>query len=184
MKQMKKNCILSLIVFVVLGGCTSTDMGSPSSLLEPRHKVTLLLKSHTPYCGGAKPNAINQKGYTQPLDSMILIVQRKNMGDISTQKMWKIISDQNGHVDIMIPNGEYWILFEDKIHSLDSFYNKSIAGLSSYFQPMDVECFQKWQQTPESRFEVQSDTTLTLTLKKYCHTGFNPCLLYIGPKPK
>ena len=162
---------LSILMLLVLTSCSS-------------QKVALVVETWKPYCGGAKPTPEMAKGTNTPYanEKMVLF---KMSDDSKSYTLEKWISlDSLGKWDGKLNPGNYRVFRSDKMLSIEEIQQKFRKPESEMYAFVGVEMLKSWKATADFTFEVKEKTNVSITLSENCFVGLNPCMVYIGPKPR
>jgi hypothetical protein len=147
-------------------------------------KVTVAVEVYKPYCGGAKPTPEMAKGTNTPYanEKMVLF---KMSDDSKSYTLEKWISlDSLGKWDGKLNPGNYRVFRSDKMLSIEEIQQKFRKPESEMYAFVGVEMLKSWKATADFTFEVKEKTNVSITLSENCFVGLNPCMVYIGPKPR
>jgi hypothetical protein len=95
------------------------------------------------------------------------------------------------------------VFYQQEMNRLSAEQFKNMYGEQTYEQLKQLEIQQKfqkpdselyafvgikqletWKSTADFTFEVNDETNVSITLSEKCFVGLNPCMEYIGPKPR
>ncbi len=162
---------LSILTFIVLTSCSS-------------QKVTLLFETWKPYCGGAKPTPEIAKGIRTPYSNEKVAIYKMNDDSKSfTLEKW-ITLDSLGKWNGKLKTGSYQVFRGDKMLSIEEIQQKFRKPDSEMYAFVGLEQLKSWKATPDFTFEVSDEANVSITLSEKCFVGLNPCMEYIGPKPR
>lgn len=162
---------LSILILIVLTSCSS-------------QKVTLFMETWKPYCGGAKPTPEIAKGTSRPFKNEKVILYKMNVDSKSyTIEKW-ITLDSIGKWNGKLKAGSYQVFRGDKLLSIEEIQQKFRKPDSEMYAFVGIEYLKSWKETADFTFEVKDETTVSITLNEKCFVGLNPCMEYIGPKPR
>lgn len=137
---------------------------------------------HQPYCGGALPSKEQEKGSYLVLQDNAFLIKRGIINNDSIPIIKEIVTDQNGMFETKLPSGTYCLIFPAKHQSFNKFYEIE-SKESPHLKAGSRSCFEKWWRSPDAFLHI-TDTTkyVKAIIKSKCNTGFNPCMVYTGPK--
>lgn len=162
---------LRILILIVLTSCSS-------------QKVTLFMETWKPYCGGAKPTPEIAKGTSRPFKNEKVILYKMNVDSKSyTIEKW-ITLDSIGKWNGKLKTGNYQVFRGDKLLSIEEIQQKFRKPDSEMYAFVGIEYLKSWKETADFTFEVKDETTVSITLNEKCFVGLNPCMEYIGPKPR
>lgn len=161
--------LVILVSLVFLTSCTA-------------QKVSIFIEVHKPYCGGAKPTPDMAKGSSVPFSNEKVAVY-KVRGDLSSFYKW-IQMDSDGKWNGSLKSGNYKIYRTDKTLSIEEIQKKFRKPDSEMYAFVGEEMVKSWKETPDLTFEVKDQASVSITLREKCFVGLNPCMEYVGPKPK
>ena len=162
---------LSIFMFLVLTSCSS-------------QKVTLVVETWKPYCGGAKPTPEMAKGTKTPFANEKVVLYKMNVDSKSyTLEKW-ITLDSTGKWNGKLKTGSYQVFRGDKMLSIEEIQQKFRKPDSEMYAFVGIEYLKSWKETTDFTFEVKDETSVSITLNEKCFVGLNPCMDYIGPKPR
>jgi len=175
MKIFKKSSIIPVLLFSIL-------LINQAFKKYENNKVTITgtVKVHKPYCGGASPTYEQEMGYYVPLQAELHLVKE---GDITRTSVMSFSADKNGHFEIKVEKGKYFIFKTNKMIPLKQFLHVNV-GNDRYVYTLGEECLTKWYNTPDYILDTEKETFIDIIFYSSCFTGINPCLNYNGPLPQ
>lgn len=142
------------------------------------------METWKPYCGGAKPTPEIAKGTSRPFKNEKVILYKMNVDSKSyTIEKW-ITLDSIGKWNGKLKAGSYQVFRGDKLLSIEEIQQKFRKPDSEMYAFVGIEYLKSWKETADFTFEVKDETTVSITLNEKCFVGLNPCMEYIGPKPR
>jgi hypothetical protein len=163
---------LTIIAIFILTSCAS-------------QKVAISVETWKPYCGGAKPTPEMAQGTRTPFSNQRIAVTRKNTSDINNPEIVKWITlDSLGKWTGKLNPGIYDLFREDKTRSLEEIQQKYRKLDNEMYAFVGLETLTSWKATPDFSMEVKENSEVKIELKEKCFVGLNPCMEYIGPKPR
>jgi len=159
--------VLFIAFLLVLTSCAS-------------QKVSFSVNIKYPYCGGAKPTPVMQKGRLEPADSMRFGIIREGELEVS---QWLTL-DSEGKWDGKLKAGNYFIFREDKTLTIEEIIKKHKLESSEMYNFKGEKCLELWKKEADYSFTIQenNDNKISFDLQSKCYVGLKPCLEYIGPK--
>jgi hypothetical protein len=148
-------------------------------------KVTLYVETWKPYCGGAKPTPEMAKGTRIPFSNqkVALYQSSKDKSNLRVFVKW-IELDSLGSWKGQLKPGNYELFRSDKTLSLDELEKKYRKPDNEMYAFVGEEKLKMWKETTDFIIEVKENTSAKVELKEKCFVGLNPCMEYIGPKPR
>jgi len=147
-------------------------------------KIQIQLQVFKPYCGGAKPTAIQAEGtlYASAGMQLDLSCVDKN----NTRRVKQIYLDDNGLWKGALREGQYTIKQADKSLSLTALKAKYHLNDTLNYKYIGDKKLDQWTKETDFVFSVVASDTLrkSFILKEKCFVGLNPCFEYKGPKPR
>jgi hypothetical protein len=142
------------------------------------------METWKPYCGGAKPTPEIAKGTSRPFKNEKVILYKMNVDSKSyTIEKW-ITLDSIGKWNGKLKAGSYQVFRGDKLLSIEEIQQKFRKPDSEMYAFVGIEHLKSWKETADFTFEVKDETIVSITLNEKCFVGLNPCMEYIGPKPR
>ena len=145
-------------------------------------KVTIAgtVRVHKPYCGGVYPTPEQEMGTFVPMQAEFHLVTES---DTSRTSVMSFSADKNGHFEIKIEKGKYFIFTTNKMMPLKQFLHVNVSN-DRYVYTLGEECLTKWYNTPDYILDTEKETHIDIIFYSACFTGINPCLNYNGPLPQ
>lgn len=162
---------LSILMLLILTSCSS-------------QKVALVVETWKPYCGGAKPTPEIAKGTTSAFKNEKVVLYKMNVDSkFYTLEKW-IKLDSTGKWTGKLKTGSYQVFRGDKMLSIEEIQQKFRKPDTEMYAFVGIEYLKSWKKTADFSFEVKDETSVSFTLNEKCFVGLNPCMEYIGPKPR
>lgn len=167
--------ILALLPLVSCGVITKGEI--------PKGKYSVMLQGtvHHPYCGGAKPDQDVAKGYYESMKFEKFTLFTGAEFKKENQAVKEFTFDQSGNTTLILAPGDYYLLYSDKLMSLEDFMKKNGPFNEKHYVVKGSTCYEEWMSTPDLVFTVVADTTIEMRKKAKCWVGLNPCMEYVGP---
>ncbi len=147
-------------------------------------KVSVFMEVYKPYCGGAKPTPEMAKGTRTPFSNEKIAVFKMS-DDLKSFEMEKWIQlDSLGNWSGKLKQGNYIVFRSDKMLSIEEIQQKFKKPDSELYAFVGIKQLETWKATADFTFEVKEETNVSITLSEKCFVGLNPCMEYIGPKPR
>jgi hypothetical protein len=147
-------------------------------------KVSVFMEVYKPYCGGAKPTPEIAKGIRTPFSNEKVAVFKMS-DDLKSFEMEKWIQlDSLGNWTGKLKQGTYIVFRSDKMLSIEEIKQKFQKPDSELYAFVGIKQLETWKATADFSFEVKDETNVSITLSEKCFVGLNPCMEYIGPKPR
>jgi hypothetical protein len=147
-------------------------------------KVSVFMEVYKPYCGGAKPTPEIAKGIRTPFSNEKVAVFKMS-DDLKSFEMEKWIQlDSLGNWTGKLKQGTYIVFRSDKMLSIEEIKQKFQKPDSELYAFVGIKQLETWKATADFTFEVKDETNVSITLSEKCFVGLNPCMEYIGPKPR
>jgi hypothetical protein len=144
--------------------------------------ITVTIKKHEPYCGGAAPSKTMEKGFISNLSDQNFLVKKGVINDDKVPVIAEVKTDTSGRFNIALDTGQYLLIFLEKHADFEEFY-RAQSRERPMLQPGPRDCFFVWWQTPDATFYITDSTSnIECTIRSTCDAGFNPCMYYTGPK--
>jgi hypothetical protein len=83
-----------------------------------------------------------------------------------------------------LKQGTYIVFRSDKMLTIEEIEKKFRKPDSELYAFVGIKQLETWKATADFNFEVKDKTNVTITLSEKCFVGLNPCMEYIGPKPR
>lgn len=147
-------------------------------------KVAISVETWKPYCGGAKPTPEIAKGIRTPFSNEKVAVYKMDNETKSFSFIRWIQLDSAGKWIGSLKQGTYEIYRADKMLSIEEIEKKYRQTDNENYAFIGEEKLKTWKATPDFSMEVKHKTEVKVELKEKCFVGLNPCMEYIGPKPK
>lgn len=147
-------------------------------------KVALVIETWKPYCGGAKPSPEMSKGTRTPFANEKVVLYKMNDDSKSYMLEKWITLDSTGKWNGKLKIGSYQVFRGDKMLSIEEIQQKFRKPDNEMYAFVGIEYLKSWKETPDFTFEVKNEASVSITLRENCFVGLNPCLEYIGPKPR
>jgi hypothetical protein len=163
---------LTIIAILILTSCAS-------------QKVAISVETWKPYCGGAKPTPEMAQGIRTPFANERVAINKMSddLKSPSTFLKW-IQLDSEGKWTGGLKPGTYQIYRADKLLSLEEIEKKYRQQDNEMYAFVGLETLTSWKATPDLSMEVKENSEVKIELKEKCFVGLNPCMEYIGPKPR
>jgi hypothetical protein len=147
-------------------------------------KVSVFMEVYKPYCGGAKPTPEIAKGIRTPFSNEKVAVFKMS-DDLKSFDFEKWIQlDSLGNWTGKLKQGTYIVFRSDKMLSIEEIKQKFQKPDSELYAFVGIKQLETWKATADFSFEVKDETNVSITLSEKCFVGLNPCMEYIGPKPR
>ena len=147
-------------------------------------KVSVFMEVYKPYCGGAKPTPEIAKGIRTPFSNEKVAVFKMS-NDLKSFDFEKWIQlDSLGNWNGKLKQGTYIVFRSDKMLTIEEIEKKFRKPDSELYAFVGIKQLETWKATADFNFEVKDKTNVTITLSEKCFVGLNPCMEYIGPKPR
>jgi hypothetical protein len=147
-------------------------------------KVSVFMEVYKPYCGGAKPTPEIAKGIRTPFSNEKVAIFKMS-DDLKSFEMEKWIQlDSLGNWTGKLKQGTYIVFRSDKMLSIEEIKQKFQKPDSELYAFVGIKQLETWKATADFSFEVKDETNVSITLSEKCFVGLNPCMEYIGPKPR
>ena len=147
-------------------------------------KVSVFMEVYKPYCGGAKPTPEIAKGIRTPFSNEKVAVFKMS-DDLKSFEMEKWIQlDSLGNWNGKLKQGTYIVFRSDKMLTIEEIEKKFRKPDSELYAFVGIKQLETWKATADFSFEVKDETNVSITLSEKCFVGLNPCMEYIGPKPR
>jgi hypothetical protein len=147
-------------------------------------KVSVFMEVYKPYCGGAKPTPEIAKGIRTPFSNEKVAVFKMS-DDLKSFDFEKWIQlDSLGNWTGKIKQGTYVVFRSDKMLTIEEIKQKFQKPDSELYAFVGIKQLETWKATVDFTFEVKDETNVSITLSEKCFVGLNPCMEYIGPKPR
>jgi hypothetical protein len=171
---------MRFILFVSLIVASSCGLGKKKPV---SFKVTGKIEVHKPYCGGARPNPDQLKGYFEAYPNTTFYIKKSMNNDPKLETVAQFTTDENGAFSIEIPAGNYIGIHADKVLSFDDYVEKLGKTTDKFFEYIGEKDAKFQHQHIDFILDVQADKTFNYAYKSKCFTGLNPLIKYTGPKP-
>lgn len=142
------------------------------------------IEIHKPYCGGAKPNEEQLKGYFEPYSNSTFIIKKQMNNDKELETISSFSTNENGEFELKIPKGKYIVIHEDKVLSFDQYIQKLSKTTDKFLKYIGDKDAKMQFESIDFFLEVEGDKTFQYAFKSRCFSGINPLLRYDGPKPQ
>ena len=163
--------LFSILFICVLSSCSM-------------RKVSVFVEVYHPYCGGAKPTPEVARGVKTPFKGEKVAVYRMN-DDLKSSRFNKWIQlDSTGNWNGKLKMGSYNIFRADKMLSVEEIEKKYRKPDNEMYAFVGLEILTAWKATPDFTVEVKENSEVKIELTEKCFVGLNPCMKYIGPKPR
>lgn len=147
-------------------------------------KVSIFMEVYKPYCGGAKPTPEMAKGIRTPFSNQKAAVFKMS-DDLKSFDFEKWIQlDSLGNWIGKLKHGTYNVFRADKMLSIEEIEKKFRKPDDEMYAFVGIKQLESWKATTDFTFEVKDETNVSITLSEKCFVGLNPCMQYIGPKPR
>lgn len=147
-------------------------------------KVSVFMEVYKPYCGGAKPTPEIAKGIRTPFSNEKVAIFKMS-DDLKSFDFEKWIQlDSLGNWTGKLKQGTYIVFRSDKMLSIEEIKQKFQKPDSELYAFVGIKQLETWKATADFSFEVKDETNVSITLSEKCFVGLNPCMEYIGPKPR
>ncbi|MFY7669274.1 MAG: hypothetical protein ACOVQG_11040 [Crocinitomicaceae bacterium] len=147
-------------------------------------KVSVFMEVYKPYCGGAKPTPEIAKGIRTPFSNE-KVAFFKMSNDLKSFDFEKWIQlDSLGNWNGKLKQGTYIVFRSDKMLTIEEIEKKFRKPDSELYAFVGIKQLETWKATADFTFEVKDETNVSITLSEKCFVGLNPCMEYIGPKPR
>jgi hypothetical protein len=147
-------------------------------------KVTVAVEVYKPYCGGAKPTPEMAKGIRTPFSNEKVAVFKMS-DDLKSFDFEKWIQlDSLGNWNGKLKTGSYQVFRSDKMLSIEEIQQKFRKPDNEMYAFVGIKQLESWKATADFTFEIKDETNVSITLSEKCFVGLNPCMEYIGPKPR
>jgi hypothetical protein len=117
----------------------------------------------------------------EPLRNTPFLLFFENGDGSRGKELKEINTDLQGASLLYLPHGKYQLWRPTKKLGLDEFIKAESLDRGKFYSYKDKECFQAWRERADFKFEVWSDSTITLSRPTRCYTDDHPCLKYDGP---
>ena len=166
-------CLGLLAIF----GCLNIRQVPPVNKL-----ITITIKEHRPYCGGAPPPKEIEGGFISSLIDQEFYIKKGIIHNQEVPVLAKMTTDSTGRFSIGLDTGLYLLIFPEKQTDFEEFY-QLLSKEGNMLKPGPIDCFRAWWKRPDATFQI-TDTTLNIEciIRSTCHAEFNPCMYYTGPK--
>lgn len=176
---------LSLLLIAGCGCAHNNEPGSNGGqeniVQSGTHALTLKIQEYHQHCGGMPPTPEMEANSTRPASRLVYYLY-EGTRPTRTSDFTRIVSNSEGIITLVLANGNYRMIQEDKLLSLEEFITlKNIEGIHYSAKPSN--CYEDWRNRPDLSVSLTSDTTMQFTINHKCFTGTNPCLDYTGPYP-
>lgn len=169
------NVIMKLIILVFIAVLTSCTA----------QKISVYVEVHKPYCGGAKPTPEIAKGTRTPFSNQKVAIFKSASNKTTPPVFVKFIElDSLGKWIGKLKPGSYDFFRAEKTRSISEIEKKHRKPDNEMYAFVGGEKLKIWKETPDFKIEIKENSDLTITLSERCFVGLNPCMEYIGPKPK
>ncbi|MFT5858964.1 MAG: hypothetical protein ACI865_001060 [Flavobacteriaceae bacterium] len=180
--------VLAGLSILLITGCGCMQNGDAATDGEPesveqynKYTLTMTIQGYHPHCGGMAPTPEIQANMTRPAGGAIYYMY-EGIRPIKKSKFTRIEANSEGIITLELPDGNYGLIQEDKLLSLDEFIAlKKMDGI--HYQNKPDSCYEDWRSRSDFSVQLSSDTTMLFTVNHKCFTGTNPCLDYSGPYP-
>jgi len=164
----------------------STKNDGPAVSVNTGTTITVLATRS--YCGGARPleGMLQELRTPRPLAETWVYIRRGSTNDLQKLIVDSAMTDANGQVKLLLPGGEYSLVFTDKKDSTRyNFYWSSYAQKTENYSAIDKRCLDDWLKNPEKVFEVKGDGHDQFEVQIHIPCSWNrvPCSIYSGPLP-
>ena len=147
-------------------------------------KVSVFMEVYKPYCGGAKPTPEIAKGIRTPFSNE-KVAFFKMSNDLKSFDFEKWIQlDSLGNWNGKLKQGTYIVFRSDKMLTIEEIEKKFRKPDTEMYAFVGIKQLESWKATADFTFEVKDETNVSITLSEKCFVGLNPCMEYIGPKPR
>jgi hypothetical protein len=147
-------------------------------------KVSVFMEVYKPYCGGAKPTPEIAKGIRTPFSNEKVAIFKMS-DDLKSFEMEKWIQlDSLGNWTGKLKQGTYIVFRSDKMLTIEEIEKKFRKPDTEMYAFVGIKQLETWKATADFTFEVKDETNISITLSEKCFVGLNPCMEYIGPKPR
>ena len=148
-------------------------------------KVSVFMEVYKPYCGGAKPTPEIAQGSRTPFSNQRIAIARRNPNDNVNPEIVKWITlDSLGKWTGKLKLGSYVLFREDKTLTIEEIQQKYRKLDNEMYAFVGIEMLTAWKNTADFTMEVKENSEVKIELKEKCFVGLNPCMEYIGPKPR
>ncbi len=144
-------------------------------------KLMIHVDKWQPYCGGARPTDEQAKGEKTAFSNEKFKLHFKDKPSLDLI----ITLDEKGNWNGKIPKNLSCTIFRlDKTISLDQLHKKYTVDLGSFYSKIDEKELIEWQSQADFIFQNNQSKSIDFEVRENCFVGLNPCIRYIGPKPK
>jgi hypothetical protein len=170
-----KTTALLVMIVMAFSCATQKELGNNAN------EVKLVITNSTPYCGGAAPTPEMEIPVEVPIPNSSFLLYSENEDGSRGKELKEIKTNEDGETTLYLPNGHYQLWLPTKKLSLEEFIKAESPDKGTDYSYQDRECFQAWREKVDFKFEVKSDSTISLSRPVRCYTGAHPCLKYTGP---
>jgi hypothetical protein len=142
------------------------------------------MEVYKPYCGGAKPTPEIAKGIRTPFsnEKVAFFKMSNNLKSFDFEKWIQL--DSLGNWNGKLKQGTYIVFRSDKMLTIEEIEKKFRKPDTEMYAFVGIKQLESWKATADFTFEVKDETNVSITLSEKCFVGLNPCMEYIGPKPR
>lgn len=170
-----KTIAFLVMIAMVFSCATQKELGNNAN------EVKLILFNASPYCGGAPPSPEMEIPRLVPIQNASFLLFSENEDGSRGKELKEIKTNEEGGSTLYLPDGNYQLWLPTKKLSLEEFIKAESPDKGQFYSYKDKECFQAWREKVDFKFEVKSDSTISLSRPIRCYTGEHPCLQYDGP---
>ena len=147
-------------------------------------KVSVFMEVYKPFCGGAKPTPEIAKGIRTPFsnEKVAFFKMSNNLKSFDFEKWIQL--DSLGNWNGKLKQGTYIVFRSDKMLTIEEIEKKFRKPDTEMYAFVGIKQLESWKATADFTFEVKDETNVSITLSEKCFVGLNPCMEYIGPKPR
>ena len=133
-------------MFDVVGPTWMSDIKQKAPV---KKMITVSVKEHHPYCGGAPPPKANEGGFTSFLVYQNFFIKEGLINNEKIPVLAEVTTDSTGRFSIALDTGQYMLIFPEKHSSFQDFY-QSQSKESRVLQAGPIDCFRAWWQRPDA----------------------------------
>ena len=126
------------------------------------HALTLKIQEYHQHCGGMPPTPEMEANSTRPASELVYYLY-EGTRPTRTSDFTRIVSNSDGIITLDLANGNYRMIQEDKLLSLEEFITlKNIEGI--HYSAKPGNCYEDWRNRPDLSISLTSDTTMQFTI--------------------
>jgi hypothetical protein len=172
------------ILITVTAGC------APSKKMrqDEGKGIQIVITSTASYCGGARPTMEMEAELAtpRPMPNVEVYVRAGTTHDYHQPVIFSGMSDEDGRIRLKLAPGTYSVVTKEK--NSDAKFRellKQYAQETDQWSAIDVDCLNKWFQTPDLVMTVSDDgvSEYSLNIHQPCFWHSVPCANYKGPFP-